>query len=233
MLREIHHRVKNNLQIVSSLLKLQSESVSDPELKAHLRVSRNRIKSMALIHQQLFNSPDLRNIEIEDYIYSLSGQVYATFNESPEKISFKASAKDITFNVETAIPLGLIISELISNSLNHAFVKRLKGSIDIKIVKSLSGDSFKLIYKDDGIGIPYELINGTKESSGIFLIRTLANQIDGSVRIENKFGTIYEIEFCGLKPRLQKQMVKSTNQAQKNNNPQFKNSSFIPFAMMF
>jgi PAS domain S-box-containing protein len=233
MLREIHHRVKNNLQIVSSLLKLQSESVQDPELKARLRVSRNRIKSMALIHQQLFSSPDLRNIEIEDYIYSLSGQVYATFNETPEKIGFKALAKDIFFNVETAIPLGLIISELISNSLNHAFVKRLRGSIEISIEKSLMNDSYKLIYKDDGIGLPYEMVNGSKDSSGIFLVKTLANQLDGSVKIENKLGTVYEIEFCGLKPYAPIKMEKRYDHDPKRHNPQTKNNTFIPFTMMF
>jgi two-component sensor histidine kinase len=200
ILREIHHRVKNNLQIVSSLLKLQSDSVNDPVLKSHLRVGRNRIKSMALIHQQLFSAPDLRQIEIEDYLYSLSGQIYSAFNESPERIGIKISAPGITFNVETAIPFGLMMSELISNSLKHAFTEREIGLIIIKI-ENIHTNSYKLIFKDNGIGLPFEIMNGSKDSSGLFLIHTLANQLEGSVKIDNKQGTIYEIEFQDIKQK--------------------------------
>jgi len=230
MLREIHHRVKNNLQIISSLLKLQSDSTFDPELKAYLRVSRNRIKSMALIHQQLFNSPDLRNIDMDEYLYSVSGQVYSTFNESPEKISYKASAKGITFNVETAIPFGLIVTELISNSLKYAFVKRPKGSIKIDLFKT-PVNTYKLFYKDDGVGIPYDIINGSTDSSGIFLIKALANQLNGSVRINNGLGTTYEIEFSHINHHKTKKNVKSNN-IQKNGNRINRLQHFIPFSKM-
>lgn len=233
ILKEIHHRVKNNLQIISSLLKLQSETVNDPELKAHLRVSRNRIKSMALIHQQLFNSPDLRNIDIEEYLYSLSGQIYSTFNISPEKIGIKISAKNIKFNVETAVPFGLIMNELITNSLKHAFVKRPKGNIEIVINKSLINGSYKLIYKDDGVGIPYELMNGAKDSSGLFLIKTLANQLDGQVEITNNLGTLFEIDFKGLgHERKTEHESHKIKDAAKKENPLYKKPLFIPFSSM-
>ena len=230
MLREIHHRVKNNLQIISSLLKLQSDSASDPELKAHLRVSRNRIKSMALIHQQLFNSPDLRHINMDEYLYSLSGQVYSTYNETPERVGYKADANGITFNVETAIPFGLILSELISNSLKFAFTKRLKGYIKVDLFKTPI-NTFKLVYKDDGIGIPYDIINGTNDSSGIFLIKTLVNQLNGNVRILNSIGTTFEIEFSGLNHHPEKRVEKKSKN-QNNGSALNMQPSFIPFTKL-
>ena len=228
MLKEIHHRVKNNLQVISSLLKLQSETVNDPVLKDHLRVSRNRIKSMALIHQQLFNSKDIRNIDIEDYLFSLSGQIYSAFNISPEKIGIKISAKNIRLNVETAVPFGIILNELITNSLKHAFLKRPKGIIEIIINKSLIDGSYKLIYKDNGVGLPCELINSTKESSGLFLIKALINQLEGNVEITNNMGTVFEIDFKGINNERHPVPEVKT----KHENPLYRKPNFIPFTML-
>lgn len=196
MLKEIHHRVKNNLQIVISLLNLQSTSVDDVKLKSQLTISQNRVRSMALIHQLLYRSKDLSMIDMEDYLLSLSSQLLASYAEIKESVNIKVNASDVFFTIETAVPFGLLINELISNSLKHGFPDRRKGNIEITLTQ-LENDRFELNYFDDGIGIHLNVINGHVLSFGMNLIEMLVSQLEGNVELIPDNGTNYKINFRG------------------------------------
>lgn len=196
MLREIHHRVKNNLQIVNSLLSLQASSVDEPQLKAQLVISQNRVKSMSLIHQLLYKSKDLSSINMEEYLYGLLSYMLASYGELQDRINIKIDCKDIFFTLETAVPFGLLLNELITNSLKHGFPKGRKGSIDI-IVKKNENNEFTLNFNDNGIGIPLTVVNGHVMTFGMYLIDTLVNQIDGKLEMKTDCGTSYIINFRG------------------------------------
>jgi len=196
MLKEIHHRVKNNLQIVISLLNLQSSSVDDIKLKNQLMVSQNRVRSMALIHQLLYRSNDLSNINMEEYLLSISSQLLATYNDQKDKIRIKVNSCDISFTIETAVPFGLLINELITNSLKHGYPNGKKGSISISLNR-LENDTFELNYFDDGIGLPLTVMNGHAVSFGTYLIEMLVSQLEGSIELVPSIGTNYKINFRG------------------------------------
>lgn len=196
MLKEIHHRVKNNLQIVISLLNLQASSVDDSKLKSQLTISQNRVRSMALIHQLLYRSNDLSSIGIEDYLYSISGQLLSAYGDLKDRITVKICASDIYFNIENAVPFGLLINELITNSLKHGFTGGTKGTINIKLTRNENG-SYTLKYSDNGVGIPLTIVNGHVTGFGMYLVETLVNQLEGSIVHLHSKGTSYEVVFQG------------------------------------
>lgn len=196
MLKEIHHRVKNNLQIVISLLNLQSTTVDDQKLKNQLTISQNRVRSMALIHQHLYRSSDLTRINMEDYLLGLSGQLLSSYDEQKNVVKITVNAKDIEFTIETAVPFGLLVNEMITNSLKHGFQGRKEGNIEIKLSKS-GNDEYTLDYHDDGIGIPINIVNGHVVSFGMHLIEMLVSQLDGSFELIPSGGTNYRINFRG------------------------------------
>lgn len=196
MLKEIHHRVKNNLQIVISLLNLQSSSVDDIKLKNQLIISQGRVRSMALIHQLLYRSSDLSNINMEEYLLSLSSQLLATFSDQKESVNIKVDAKDIYFTIETAVPFGLLVNELITNSLKHAYPDGKKGKIKMSLVKK-ENDMFEFNYYDDGVGIPLTVVNGHVVSFGMYLIEMLVSQLEGKIELIPSDGTNYIINFRG------------------------------------
>ncbi len=196
MLKEIHHRVKNNLQIVNSLLSLQASSVDDPALKTQLLISKNRVKSMALIHQLLYKSNDLCSIDMEEYLYGLLSYMLASYGELQDRITIKINSKDIMLSIETAVPFGLLVNELVTNSLKHGFPKGRVGVIDVCVTKN-GDDSYTLLYNDNGIGIPLTVLNGHVLSSEMYLIDTLVNQIDGKLELKNENGIMYKIDFRG------------------------------------
>jgi PAS domain S-box-containing protein len=195
MLREIHHRVKNNLQIVSSLLSLQASTSGDPKLKSHLLVSQNRVKAMALIHHLLYRTKNLGAIEAEEYLYSLSSQLLASYGESGSRIKVKLYASGVFFAIETAVPFGLLLNELITNSLKHAFPRERTGEIRITISRVDEG-LFELIYSDNGIGVAPSA--GRTDSFGLNLVDTLVKQLEGTVENIPSQGTKYKIIFRGI-----------------------------------
>ncbi len=195
MLREIHHRVKNNLQIVSSLLSLQASSTGDPKLKSHLLVSQNRVKAMALIHQLLYRTKNLGAIEAEEYLYSLSSQLLASYGETGSRIKVKLYSSDVFFPIETAVPFGLLLNELITNSLKHAFPRERTGEIRITISRADEG-LFELIYFDNGIGVPPA--GSRTDSFGLNLVDTLVKQLEGTIENLSVEGTKYKIIFRGI-----------------------------------
>lgn len=196
MLKEIHQRVKNNLQIVISLLNLQSTTVDDLKLKNQLTISQNRVRSMALIHQHLYRSSDLTRINMEDYLIGLSGQLLSSYDEQKNVVKVAVNAKDIEFTIDTAVPFGLLVNEIITNSLKHGFQGRKEGNIVITLSQA-GNDEYVLDYHDDGIGIPISIVNGHVVSFGMHLIEMLVSQLDGNFELIPSGGTNYRINFRG------------------------------------
>lgn len=197
LLREIHHRVKNNFQVISSLLKMQSDYIKDQGTKEHLKVSRDRIKSMALIHEQLYQANNLNYIDFRTYLQKLITQAHQLY-KTVKNIDFNITADDILLNIDTAIPLGLIVNELVSNSFKYAFEGKTEGTIDIIFEKFNEDSKYKLIYKDSGIGLP-ENIDFTKTTSlGMQLVISLTEQLEGSIDLIKGNGAHFEITFKQL-----------------------------------
>lgn len=190
LLREIHHRVKNNLQIISSLLNLQSQCLEDKETQNVFIESKNRVKSMALIHEKLYRSSSLAHINFGDYVESLVESLIYSYMDFSANIKTEIDINDIYLNIDTAIPCGLIINELVSNSLKHAFPDS-KGIIKIKM--RMNEDKYLLKVCDDGSGFPPEIDFKNTESLGMQLINSLVIQLDGDIEMVNETGTCFII----------------------------------------
>ena len=194
LLKEIHHRVKNNLQIISSLLNLQSQYIRDPQAHQMLIDSQNRVKSMALIHEILFRSRDLTKIDFSDYIKTISVQIFRSYGAYSKRIGLEVHVENIILDVDTAIPCGLIVTELVSNSLKHAFIDGRAGSIYIKLSCDNTGMS-TLLVRDNGVGLPSHVNLKHLDSLGLKLVGALVNQLAGTVEIETSPGTTFMITF--------------------------------------
>ncbi|MCE5214704.1 MAG: sensor histidine kinase, partial [Methanobacterium sp.] len=197
LLKEIHHRVKNNLQIIASLLDLQEGYVKeDPAAVNVLEESKNRVVSMAMIHEMIYQSKDLGHINFADYIRNLTSNLFHSYGAS-SNINAITTVRDIYLNIETAIPLGLLITELVSNSLKYAFPEGMKGNLNVEL--DSKGEEFELIIRDDGVGIPEEIDFDTESTLGLRLVHSLVNQLDGVIQMDRTNGTQYTITFKELK----------------------------------
>jgi len=194
MLREIHHRVKNNMQIILSLLRIQSRAVKDRETREMFKQSQNRIRSMALIHEALYKSGDLAHIDIADYISRMTTHLLSIYREDLGEIEIDQDAGGIFLDINKAIPCGLMISELVSNSLKHAFPGKRTGHILIRMTKSQIGKNI-LIVKDNGIGFPAGLDFRKTETLGLQLVSDLVMQINGTIQIKKTKGTEFVVKF--------------------------------------
>ncbi len=194
LLKEIHHRVKNNLQVVSSLLKLQSSYVNDEESLDQLIDCQNRVKSMALVHQKLYQSKDFSDIDFKEYIIQLTNYLLNVFNSNINMIKIYINAENINLSIDKAIPCGLILNELISNSLKYAFPDGRRGEINV-VISNLNNGYFELYISDNGIGFPDKINFKQTHSLGLQLVNTLVEQIDGSISMESINGTSYRIKF--------------------------------------
>ncbi len=193
LLKEVHHRVKNNLQIISSLLNLQSEHSQDEKFLMMIRESKNRISSMALIHEMLYTSKDFSQVNINAYITKLSQSIYQSFYMAESNVSFEyAIDTTLFFEIDRMIPIGLILNEIISNSLKYAFPDK-QGLISIEFFKT--SETYTLIVKDNGIGVPVGFDFKTSKSLGIQLIHMLSEQLDGKLVFGNDNGTCYKLCF--------------------------------------
>jgi PAS domain S-box-containing protein len=193
LLKEIHHRVKNNLMIISSLLNLQSRYIKDEESKNIFKESQNRARSMALIHERLYQSEDLKKIDFGDYIRTLSNDLYRTYVMDPSLIMLNIDVDDVRLDINTSIPLGLIVNELVTNSLKHAFPQSKSGEIDIEF--HIQGDMYLLEVNDNGIGFPNNLNYKNTESLGLRLVNSLTEQIDAKIEFNTLSGTSFKIIF--------------------------------------
>ena len=194
LLKEIHHRVKNNMQIISSLLRLQSDYITDKDAVLAFKESDARIMSMALVHESIYLSENLTSIDFKNYVQKLINGLKISYNT--HNIDIKLKIENIEFNIETAIPCGLIINELVSNSIKHAFQDN-KGLINVKLTHK--SDKYKLIINDNGIGLPEHLYDGRSNSLGLKLVKTLVIQLDGEMKIDSSNGTTFTIIFEELK----------------------------------
>ncbi|MCB0731651.1 MAG: HAMP domain-containing protein [Ignavibacteriae bacterium] len=194
LLKEIHHRVKNNLQIVSSLFFFQSKQLSDPQTIEMFRDGQNRVKSMALIHEKLYQSGDLANIDFKEYVKKLTNFLFQSYGVNQTKIKLKNNVQKVELGVDTAVPCGLIINELISNSLKHGLSESENGEIKIDMGYD---ENHKLILKisDNGKGIPKNFNIEKSESLGLRLVYNLTMQLNGKVEFFNNNGTIVKINF--------------------------------------
>jgi PAS domain S-box-containing protein len=193
LLKEIHHRVKNNLMIISSLLNLQSSYIKDKTSKGIFKESQNRARSMALIHERLYQATDLKRIEFGDYIRTLAKELFRTYAGDFGLIELKINVEDIFLDINTAIPLGLIVNELITNSLKHAFPEGMKGEINVDFHPK--DDHYEFTVKDNGIGLSQNLDFQNTDSLGLQIINNLTSQIDGEIELNRSLGTEFKITF--------------------------------------
>jgi PAS domain S-box-containing protein len=193
LLKEIHHRVKNNLQIISSLLNLQSGYIKDKDSIEIFKESQNRVRSMALIHEKLYQSKDMSQIDFSEYVSELVSNLFSSYSLNSALITLHQNINDILLEIDIAINLGLIINELVSNTFKHAFPEGRKGNLYISIKKD--EHKYELIIEDDGIGFSSEIDFRKTESLGLQLIITLVEQIGGEIFLFSDNGTKFVIKF--------------------------------------
>lgn len=193
LLKEIHHRVKNNLQIISSLLSMQTRSESDAKVISAMNEGQSRVKTMALIHEKLYQYDNLSRINMHEYMEQLSAFLAQTYR-SDKKIDIQIEAEDINLDIDVAVPLGLITNELLSNSLKYAFQEMDQGLIKI-ILSKREENGYKLTVSDTGKGISKELDIDKTKSLGLKLVRTLTRQISGKLSVATENGATFSIEF--------------------------------------
>lgn len=194
LLREIHHRVKNNMQVVLSLLRLQSEYNNNEKCEITFNEIQNRIKSMILIHEKLYESKDLAKICFADYIRSLCKELFHSYGYSPSKISLDIEADDIALGIDAAIPIALIINELVSNSFKYAFTDRINGKIKIGFYH-VNDFYTELEVSDNGLGLPENFDFKKTKTLGLHLVNTLVKQLNGEIELDRTEGTKFRIRF--------------------------------------
>ena len=194
LLNEIHHRVKNNMQVVSSLLNLQSKYAGKKELEYLFKESRDRIKSMALVHEQLYQSKDLAGITFSEYIKHLADSLFRSYRVHPGKISLIINAGEVALGIDRAVPCGLIINELVSNALKYAFIEMEQGEIRVELHPENSG-KFTLSIADNGIGFPQDIDFRNSSSFGLRLVIMLVKQIGGTIELCRDIGTTFKLRF--------------------------------------
>ena len=198
LLREIHHRVKNNMQVITSLLSLQSDKIRDQQHADMFRESQERIRAMALIHEKLYRSRDLARVDFNEYIKSLVNGLFRSHGIDTGRIVMKVKVEDVSLGIDHAIPCGLVINELVSNSLKYAFPEDRKGEISVTL-RPISEDEIELRVSDDGVGIPEDMDIGSTDSLGLELVTILTeDQLEGKINLDRTGGTTFRILFKRL-----------------------------------
>lgn len=195
ILKEIHHRVKNNLQVISSIFYLQAEKVNDPRLSEIINECKDRVRSMSIIHENFYQSDDLTRIDFGQYLKNLLTNLVLSYGINTEKIGIELNVKNTFLSIDIAIPCGLLINELISNALKHAFPGETTGKISIEMY-STDNVNFTLKIKDDGIGIPESIDFKNTDTLGMELITTLTSQLEGTIELNRSEGTEFIIKFA-------------------------------------
>ena len=195
MLREIHHRVKNNLQVIASLVDLQTDTLADPAFKAVFQDVRDRVRSMALVHEKLYQSESLARVDFAEYAESLLSYLVRSHRSAECAIALKTELQPVTFSVEVAVPCGLILNELVSNAIKHAFRGRAEGAITTALGTRSDGRVF-LRVSDNGVGLPAGMDWRQSLSMGLRLIQLLARQLNATVEVQANGGTAFELAFA-------------------------------------
>ena len=196
LIKEMHHRVKNNFQVIASLLRMQAATLASEELQEAFAQSQSRITSMALIHEKLYQGDELATVDVGNYIHELFTEL-VQFNDVDESISYNTDIdKELAFDLTTMVPLGLLMNELISNSFKHAFKESNKGLISLSIHHT-NERSYDMVYSDNGTGIPQEKLAANPETLGVSLINSLVEQLNGRMAVQgDASGTTYHIRFA-------------------------------------
>ncbi len=194
LLKEIHHRVKNNMQIISSLLSLQEMNLKDPAMQKIFRESQTRIRSMALIHDKLYRSQDVTRIDIGDYINDLAIELFRAYDIDPSFVLLENNIKKTYFDLDTAIPCCLVINELVSNSLKHAFPDGQTGKITIDLDLDKKKNEYLLSIKDNGVGLPGHIDPAQAETLGMQLVGMFVKKLHGAVEFSGREGKGTEIK---------------------------------------
>ncbi len=194
LLREIYHRVKNNMQIVISLLRLQSAKVKGKKIKEVFRECQNRIRTMSIIHEKLYQSKDLTKIDYAQYIDRLAVHIFQSYGVDSNLVAVKTDLEEVLLDLNRAIPCGLIINELLSNSVKHAFPEGKKGEICINLHSDKKG-MITLVVSDNGIGLPDDIDFRKASSLGLQMVNDLTRQIGGTIKLDRKAGTAFTIKF--------------------------------------
>ena len=190
LIKEVHHRVKNNLLIIQSLLNLQSMKIEDEDTKGLFLESQNRVKAMSMIHERLYQSSDLSSVDFPEYVRSLVTLLYRNYKMDSSKVTLKTEVPEITLDIDTIIPCGLIINELVSNAFKYAFPEG-KGELYVGMEKE--GGNNVLVVKDDGIGLPEEINLYDTKTLGMQIVQALSNQLGGDPEIIRDKGTEFRI----------------------------------------
>jgi len=194
LLHEIHHRIKNNMQVISSLLWLQASSDGDEHIKNALNECLGRVQTMAFVHETLYGSDSLAVIDFKAYISKLANQIFRSYGTSNDRVKLEVDAENMKLGIEKATPLGLIANELVTNSLKYAFPESRSGEIVIRI-RSVEQDITEFVFSDNGVGIPEGLDWRNTKSLGLRLVIILANQLDGTVSLDRRKGTHFTVRF--------------------------------------
>lgn len=197
MLQEIHHRVKNNLQVICSLLNLQTQTNPGSKIAEIMQESQNRMKSMALVHENLYLSQNLSKISLETYIKGLTNNLIRSYRSKISRIKITLAIASIYLDIDTAIPCGLIINELVSNALKYAFPDQGSGEIKVKVTQDLQ-QSITLTIADNGMGLPHEVNLEQTQTLGLRMVKTLTRQISGTLTISQEAGISFNIHFPQL-----------------------------------
>ncbi len=202
LLKEIHHRVKNNLQIISSLLSLQSSYIEDEKALSVFKNCRERVRTMGLVHEELYRSSTLSRIDFREYIKRLTRHLFDSYSLNPGQVNLKVDVQDVYFDIETTIPLGLIINELITNTLKYAFPGGRRGELRIRLQNyNEDGYPYLLVVSDDGVGLPSGIDFSKTDSLGMMLVNTLVKQLRGILTYNSEDGTTFTIKFNKVKPK--------------------------------
>jgi PAS domain S-box-containing protein len=197
LLKEIHHRVKNNLQAIASLLYLQSKKIQSQEALEVFQDSQNRVRSMALVHERLYQSQDLARVDFAEYVRSLANYLFRSYGVHWNVITLRMNVDNASMGIDTAVPCGLILNELVSNCLKHAFPGGREGEIHIELRSDHEGQ-FTLMVRDDGVGVPKDLDFQNTKSLGLQLVNTLVDQLEGTIELDTSGGTAFEITFTEM-----------------------------------
>jgi PAS domain S-box-containing protein len=196
LLKEIHHRVKNNLQVIVSLLSMQSDRLLSEDARVALRESQNRVRSMALIHERLYRAEDLGGVDFGDYIHSLVSVLYRSYQTDHCHVNMQLDLDGIRLNIDTAMPCGLLINEMVTNAFKHAYIGRTEGVL--RVVLAREEDKILLSVADDGPGVPPGFDWQASDSLGMMLIQTLSKQIKAELVMSGPPGTCYTLHFKEL-----------------------------------
>jgi two-component sensor histidine kinase/CheY-like chemotaxis protein len=206
LIKEIHHRVKNNLQIICSLINLQAKRIQDQKTLEGLRDCRERVKAMALVHEKLYHAKDLAHIDFADYVQDLASGLLRSYVDDSKPIQLIMDAEKIFLGVDQAIPCGLIMDELVSNSLKHAFPSKGPGEIRV-MLKRQEEKKVLLSVADNGVGFPQDKDFRNTTSLGLQLVCSLAKQLEGTIELRSGRGTEFKLTFDSLKLSPQKEVV--------------------------